>query len=83
MLGVYMAYVPRNSILIMPKTFKQIVVLILLFTILFWGGAALLREYTLNQTQGKCEAMFTCVCQNIGNGICDGIHYHNGFYIHK
>jgi hypothetical protein len=64
----------------MPKTFEQILIAIILFNILFWGGAALLREYTLNQTHNRCEAMFTCVCQNIGNGICDGIHDHNGLY---
>lgn len=59
---------------------KKITYITATFLVLLWGGAALLREDTLRATNGRCEAMFMCICNKIGTGICDGIHDHNGYY---
>lgn len=53
---------------------KNIFYFTLAFIIALWAFAYGLREYTLWATNGRCEAMFNCVCPSLGNGICDGLH---------
>ncbi len=50
------------------------VVYFVLFWLLVCVFAISLHFYTKLDTKGKCKTYFICYCENIGPGICDGIH---------
>ncbi len=58
----------------MKHDIKRILLIIIGFYVFTFGLAYGMVEYTLWETNGKCEVMFFCICGDIGPGICDGSH---------